>query len=85
MVYQPVINDNITFTGSKHKSIRYYTKPKNSSVAPDFSMEGAQETLWLEESFAKMKKQAYLMHYVKYDFCKGIVLPELNYCNEIIF
>jgi hypothetical protein len=40
VVYQPILNENITFTGSKHKSIRYYSMPKNYSLY--FSVEEAQ-------------------------------------------
>uniref|UniRef100_A0AC34R6N1 UDP-glucuronosyltransferase n=1 Tax=Panagrolaimus sp. JU765 TaxID=591449 RepID=A0AC34R6N1_9BILA len=78
VIYQPVLNENITFSGSKHKSIRYYNKPRNFSVAPDFTMSRFQSILWQEQSFMKMKDQQKLMFEMKFSFCRDVINDEKN-------
>uniref|UniRef100_A0A914QU15 glucuronosyltransferase n=1 Tax=Panagrolaimus davidi TaxID=227884 RepID=A0A914QU15_9BILA len=73
VVYQPVLNENITFTGSKHKSVRYYTMPKNYSFAPHFTLESSQGQIWEEDSYSKMKKMMALMTGVRAGFCERML------------
>uniref|UniRef100_A0AC35FPX4 Glucuronosyltransferase n=1 Tax=Panagrolaimus sp. PS1159 TaxID=55785 RepID=A0AC35FPX4_9BILA len=78
VVYQPVLNENITFTGSKHKSVRYYTMPKNYSFAPHFTLESSQGQIWEEDSYAKMKKMMALMTGVRAGFCELVLNDKEN-------
>uniref|UniRef100_A0AC35G852 Glucuronosyltransferase n=1 Tax=Panagrolaimus sp. PS1159 TaxID=55785 RepID=A0AC35G852_9BILA len=56
VVYQPIMDDRITFTGSKNRNIRYFTMPKNPHLKNVFENDTKQDNIWEEESFAKMKK-----------------------------
>jgi len=78
VVYQPVLNENISFTGSKHPSIRYYNKPRNFSFLTDFSVSGLQGLLWQENSFSKFKQQQRKMHEIKFGFCQEILNDKEN-------
>ena len=78
VVYQPVLNENITFTGTKHKSVRYYTMPKNLSFAPDFTLESAQGNIWEDDSFGKMKKMMAFMTAVRSGFCELVLNDDQN-------
>ncbi|KAI1699828.1 UDP-glucoronosyl and UDP-glucosyl transferase domain-containing protein [Ditylenchus destructor] len=73
VVYQPILDENITFSGSKHKNVRYYVKEKNYSFAPDFSMESVQEMIWKEESFSKMREMMAMMYRIKTGFCELVM------------
>uniref|UniRef100_A0A914Y0M9 Glucuronosyltransferase n=1 Tax=Panagrolaimus superbus TaxID=310955 RepID=A0A914Y0M9_9BILA len=68
VIYQPILNENATFTGSKHTSIRYYTMPKNYSLAPDFSMDSATDKIWEMDSIGEMKKLMTKMSVIRADF-----------------
>uniref|UniRef100_A0A915D7N2 glucuronosyltransferase n=1 Tax=Ditylenchus dipsaci TaxID=166011 RepID=A0A915D7N2_9BILA len=35
VVYQPVLNDNISFSGTKNKSVRYYVMPRKEDYVPN--------------------------------------------------
>ncbi|KAI1695368.1 CRE-UGT-12 protein [Ditylenchus destructor] len=70
VVYQPILNENITFSGTKNKNVRYYVKEKNHSFAPDFSLSASQEMLWQEESFSKLMRMMKMMHRIKTEFCQ---------------
>jgi len=78
VVYQPVLNENISFTGSKDASIRYYTKPRNFSLLSDFSMAGVQGLLWQENSFSKFRNQQKLMYEIKFGFCQDTLNDKGN-------
>jgi glucuronosyltransferase len=58
VVYQPELRAEITFTGSKHKSIRYISMPRNESgdevLKLSNSMQSIQDRMWEEQSITKM-------------------------------
>ncbi|KAE9548342.1 hypothetical protein FO519_008447 [Halicephalobus sp. NKZ332] len=78
VVYQPVLNENISFTGSKDPSIRYYNKPRNFSFLPDFSLNRVQGVLWQENSFSKFRAQQKMMFEMKFGFCQEILNDKEN-------
>uniref|UniRef100_A0A7E4WBW0 UDP-glucuronosyltransferase n=1 Tax=Panagrellus redivivus TaxID=6233 RepID=A0A7E4WBW0_PANRE len=73
-VYQPVLNENITFSGSKSPKVRYYVLPKNESLYEGFSMDGYQEALWSNKLYKMMKKTE--KHLVRQ--CEEILNDEAN-------
>ncbi|KAE9556058.1 hypothetical protein FO519_000692 [Halicephalobus sp. NKZ332] len=78
VVYQPVLNENITFTGSKEPSIRYYTKPRNYTFLPGFGMHRVQGLLWQDNSFSKIWAREKLMYEIKFGFCQEILNDNVN-------
>ncbi|KAE9547668.1 hypothetical protein FO519_009120 [Halicephalobus sp. NKZ332] len=78
VVYQPVVNDNINFTGSKEPSIRYYTRPRNESFQPVFAMSELQEVLWQDNSLSKLRIRDKQLYAVKFNFCREILNDKEN-------
>jgi hypothetical protein len=67
VVYQPVLNENITFCGTKHKNVRYYTMPKNYSL--EFTS-ASQGNVWEGESSASMQK---MFKVIRPGFCELVM------------
>ncbi|KAI1726133.1 UDP-glucoronosyl and UDP-glucosyl transferase domain-containing protein [Ditylenchus destructor] len=78
VVYQPILNENVTFSGTKNKNVRYYVKEKDYTFAPDFSLESTQDMLWKEESFSKMREMMAMMHRIKTGFCQLVMDDSAN-------
>uniref|UniRef100_A0A7E4WD07 UDP-glucuronosyltransferase n=1 Tax=Panagrellus redivivus TaxID=6233 RepID=A0A7E4WD07_PANRE len=73
-VYQPILNENITSTGSKSPKVRFFVLPKNASLYEGFSMEGYQEVLWSNEIGSLMKSTQ--RHRIR--LCQEILDDEKN-------
>ena len=76
VVYQPIVNDKIKTTGSSHKNVRYYFKPKNESSVVDTDLENRQGMVWEQNGVSKLGSMMTQMYEMKNSYCRG-----LNYIN----
>jgi len=78
VVYQPIINEKIKTTGSSHKNVRYYFKPKNESSTINMDVESRQEMIWEQSGVSKLGPMMTQLYQIKYTYCRDIMNDEEN-------
>uniref|UniRef100_A0A914PUN9 glucuronosyltransferase n=1 Tax=Panagrolaimus davidi TaxID=227884 RepID=A0A914PUN9_9BILA len=82
VVYQPELRAEITFTGSKHKSIRYISMPRNESggevLKLSNTMQAIQDRMWEEQSMTKMISMMSTFHKLGETFCDEVMNDNEN-------
>jgi len=78
VVYQPIINDKIKITGSSHKNVRYYFKPKNESLNIKADVESHQDMVWEQNGVGSLRNMVTEFYGIKHTYCRDIMNDEEN-------
>ncbi|KAE9546149.1 hypothetical protein FO519_010639, partial [Halicephalobus sp. NKZ332] len=71
VVYQPIVNEKIKGTGSYHKNVRYYFKPKNHSSTVNVDVD-QKEMIWEQGGISKLGAMASRLYEIKNSYCREV-------------